>query len=566
MFHSSNINLTTLVVLCCLAACGGGGSGGSSNANGSQSLPPPPPPASSSCTTPVINGAGAFQQVTDDLGLCYDVQQLLPTTEIQVTGGGLAMSDVNRDGYLDLYVAHGIYEQGKLFLGNGNGFVAAAGNHGIDQRRVDVAGYFVDINSDGWDDFISILYSPNHVQIYLNDQTGHFEEATSSAGIYLWKKTTSLAAADYDLDGDIDLFFGHWGDPWDATRPVTEYLWENDGSGFYTDVSMNVEIRPGRQPPPDDDVDFELSYTPIFADINSDKYPDMLLASDLEASQVLINNAGSGFLDFTDEEITDENGMGASVIDYDNDGDLDWFVTSIYNNSGPKNYIGGESGNRLYRNEGAGKFTDVTDFAGVRVGSWGWGACFADFDNDGNVDIFHTNGFRSTHSKDGDTSDPYYAFLNDASVLFMSQGDGSFSERAGELGINHSEQGRGVICTDYDSDGRIDIFISNNGASPTVYHNEIDNSNNFIQIDLEGPVMNPKAIGARVTVETVNGLQMQEVVLGSNYLSQQPCTLHFGLGDASEVLSITVTWPGSAGSVSRIENVAANQRITISPS
>ena len=126
-------------------------------------------------------------------------------------GGGLAMADIDRDGFLDLYVTHGSYEKGRLFLGNGTEFVPATNNNGIDLSGLDNAGYFIDIDSDGWDDFISIQYQTNFVEIFKNDRTGHFVEATASSGIYLQKRTYSIAAADYDLDGDIDLFFAHWG-------------------------------------------------------------------------------------------------------------------------------------------------------------------------------------------------------------------------------------------------------------------------------------------------------------------------------------------------------------------
>lgn len=482
-------------------------------------------------------------------------------------GGGLAMSDVNGDGFLDLYVVHGINETGKLYLGDGTDFSEAPGNSGITPRSLDNAGYFVDIDSDGWDDFVSIQYAENFVEVFINDGTGQFVEDTASTGIYINKPTYSLAAADYDLDGDVDLFFAHWGFPWPTTaEPVTQYLWQNDGSGFFTDVSNIVEIQPSFRPPPIDDVLIEHSFTPIFADVNSDRYPDMLLAGDYTSSQVLINNAGASFTDATTAAISDENGMGAAVADYDNDGDLDWFVSSIFfrGREEDKQYIGGITGNRLYQNDGSGGFTDVTEDSGVRDGAWGWGACMEDFDNDGNVDIFHTNGMRSTVSQEGDENDPFYDFFDDESRLFMSAGDGTFSEQGAGLGINHDDQGRGVICTDYDSDGLVDIMVATNGKSPTVYRNQFNNGNHYVQIDLDGPTGNREGIGARITVETAAGSQMREVVLGSNYLSQQPCTLHFGLGAESQITAITVVWPGLAGTETRIENITADQRLTIS--
>jgi hypothetical protein len=548
-----------------LSACGGGGGGGSTTPVTPNPDPTPDPDPTANCTTPIASG-GAFSQTTASLGLCYEVAETSNAQDIQIQGGGLAMSDINKDGFLDLYVTHGIYEKGRLFLGSGTGFTPAQNNNGIEISGLDNAGYFIDIDSDGWDDFISIQYVTNYVEIFRNDGTGSFTEATPASGIFVRKPTYSLAAADYDLDGDVDLFFAHWGFSWRTlSEPITEYLWQNDGTGFFTDVSDIVEVKPSYRPPPIDDLLIEHSFTPIFADINSDRYPDMLLAGDFTSSQVLINNAGNSFSDATTAEISDENGMGAAVADYDKDGDLDWFVSSIYFRGRPedKQYLGGITGNRLYENDGTGVFTDVTKTAGVRDGAWGWGACFEDFDNDGNVDIFHTNGMRAFSSNEGDETDPFFDYLADKSRLFMSEGDGTFLERSELHGVNHDDQGRGVICTDMDNDGWIDILVATNGKSPTVYKNQFNNSNHYLQIDLDGPPGNLKGIGARVTVETASGTQMREVVLGSNYLSQQPTTLHFGLGSDAVVIAVTVMWPGLASTETRIENVAVDQRLTI---
>jgi len=538
---------------------GGGGSGGGGNPR------PIPPPIVNNCTSPASAGSG-FTHTTQSAGLCYAVDENVTASEIHVLGGGLAMSDINHDGFDDLYVVHGRNMVGQLFLSDGSVFTAATDNNGIEPSSLDNAGYFVDLDGDGWDDFVSIQYRTNYVEIFFNDQTGHFNEATASTGIYLSKQTYSMAAADYDLDGDLDLFFAHWGIPWRTTaEPITQYLWQNDGSGFFTDVSDTVEIKPSFRPPPIDDVLYEHSFTPTFADVNSDGYPDILLAGDYTSSQILINDAGTSFYDATTDAISDENGMGAAVADYDNDGDLDWFVSSIIfrGREEEKKYTGGITGNRLYQNDGHGVFTDVTDAADVRDGAWGWGACFEDFDNDGNADIFHTNGMMSINSIEGDMDDAFFLYQDDYSRLFMAQGDGSFREQSTAMGINHDEQGRGVICTDMDGDGGVDILVANNGKSPSIYSNTNSNGNHYLQIVLEGPAGNSKGIGARVSVETANGTQMREVTLGTNYLSQSPAILHFGLGDATAVTTVTVSWPGAANTQTRIENIDVDQRITI---
>ena len=413
---------------------------------------------------------------------------------------------------------------GRLFAFDGHRFVHLADNRGIRPARMDRAGYFIDLDHDGWQDFVSV--QSRQVQLFRNDGTGHFREATQQFGLRIGRDAHSMAAADYDGDGDLDLLFAHWDNTWSG-KP-THYLWRNNGRGRYEDVSRILPIRPVKRR----FVKFakEYSFTPTFADIDADGDPDILLAGDFRSSQVLRNDAALRFVDTGGAVIDDDNGMGAAVADYDRDGDLDWFVSSIHD-ADNRTELGG-TGNRLYRNiDGSGVFEDATESAGVRIAGWGWGACFADFDNDGHADLFVTNGWfdKSLHASAGRASDPG-EFGADPSRLFMSDGDGTFTERASALGIGHTGQGRGVVCTDYDADGGVDIFVANHGAAPTVYRNVFTTDNHWLTVDLAGRHDNPRAIGARVTVHTPSGHQVQEVRLGTAYLSQAPPTLHFGLG------------------------------------
>ncbi len=184
-----------------------------------------------------------------------------------------------------------------------------------------------------------------------------------------------------------------------------------------------------------------------------------LLLQILNAQKLFINNQDGTFKDATDTKVfTDENGMGAAVGDYDNDGDLDWFVTSIWGPDPDDSHTQWDSsGNRLYRNSGDGTFEDVTDVAGVRKGFWGWGSCFADFNNDGHLDIFHVNGYLTPNSKLQRFRPK--KFFDDPVRLFVSNGDGEFTERSTALGLDDTDQGRDVSCFDYERDGDLDIFI-----------------------------------------------------------------------------------------------------------
>ncbi|MYJ75652.1 MAG: CRTAC1 family protein [Gammaproteobacteria bacterium] len=410
---------------------------------------------------------------------------------------------------------------------------------------MDIAGYFVDVDGDGFKDFVSA--QEDGVEVFMNDGNGSFVPGGEATNLDNERESFSMAAGDYDLDGDLDLFFAHWGTGYIGGQQ--EYLWENKGAGVFLDVSYRVPVASSFS---GNMLESEYSFTPIFADFDDDGDPDLLMANDFESSQVLMNAFGGDlFLDLTSDEISDENGMGSAVTDYDRDGDLDWFVTSIWDPDVDKN----GSGNRLYQNaDGFGGFVDVTEEAGVREGHWGWGACFADFDNDGYMDIFHTNG----HREQGRPQ-----FRTDPSVLFMSNGDGTFTERATELGAVHTDQGRGVVCADYNDDGWVDIFIANNGKSPTVFRNDHDNGNHYIAIDLVGLKGNPEAIGAKVRVTSASGTQFQEVQLGNGYLSHGPATLHFGLGKDDQITAVDVVWPGPGGHASRVEGLSVDNRVTI---
>ena len=534
-----------------VAACGGGGGGGTVTApptggtgGGTGGTGTGPGTTEAGPLDHCQPRTGVFSNVTEAVGLCYEVPGDEPATEIEELGGGLALTDFDRDGRLDLYVAYGQQRLGELFSFDGAAFNKRESS-GIVPSAMDIAGYFVDVDGDGWKDFVSAQEAG--AEVFMNDGDGRFVPGENATNIDNDRATFSMAVADYDLDGDLDIFFAHWGTGY--TGGQQEYLWENRGDGRFADVSYRVPVASSVS---GNRLESEYSFTPVFADFDDDGDPDLLMANDFESSQVLMNAFGGDlFLDLTSDEISDENGMGNAVTDYDRDGDLDWFVTSIYDPDVPTN----GSGNRLYENaDGFGGFIDVTEDAGVRIGHWGWGACFADFDNDGHMDIFHTNG----HREQGRPQ-----FRTDPSVLFMSNGDGTFTDKATELGVVHTDQGRGVVCTDYDGDGRVDILIANNGKSPTVFRNGHDNGNHYVAIDLVGLDGNPEAIGAKVRVTTASGTQFQEVQLGNGYLSHGPATLHFGLGEDDDITAVDIVWPGPGGHASRVEGLAVDRRVSI---
>ena len=500
------------------------------------------------CLTPAW-ASWSFTEVHESAALVYEHRYDATPSAADWSAGGVAAGDYDGDGWVDLYVVRGDAGANLLFRNRGDGtFEEVGARAGVDLAGARSTGpTFADFDGDGHLDLLVLaLLCPNKVsycdgvqkpqtgtvKLFRNRGDGTFTDVTAQSGLRFTRDSFSAAWGDYDLDGDLDLFVTHWGD----NRPPgsSEHLWRNNGDGTFTDVSVSLGITAAYAFVTGDIGD--LSFTPNFADIDSDGWPDLLVAGDFLQSKVFRNVRGTAFVDATTPVISDENGMGAAVGDYDNDGHLDWFVSSIWDpdqdNRGNNWYV---SGNRLYRNRGDGTFEDVTTAAGVREGYWGWAATFADLDNDGWLDLYHVNGWR--------TDDPNATeFHSDPAVLFHNQRDGTFAEIAAATGVADRGQGRGVVAFDYDRDGDVDLFIANIQGPPALYRNDLPRERRFVNVQLRGRGNNRQGIGARIWVETNGFVQMRELRAGSNFVSQDPAEAHFGLGTATRVDRLRVRW------------------------
>lgn len=474
--------------------------------------------------------------------------------------GGLAIGDLNNDGWDDLYAVTGHnFSNGvnlnpnRLFVAVGDGsYTEAAAAWGLNSHDTHSAGPLIaDFNGDGYNDLLLGGVEGNlldggvqavSIRLYLNTGGSGFADFTVGsklAGLVGATMNFGMAAADIDGDGDLDLFITHW------QSSNRKFLFRNDGLAIFTDISTthlsNTNIT-------------DL-FTPAFVDVNGDGQLDLLIAGDFLNETAMgggsryFLNSGNGF--FIDQghpvpippgpnpdplDGPDQNGMGSAIADYDNDGDLDWFVSSIHDPDGVSEANWGVTGNRLYRNDGAGHFTDVTGAAGVRAGFWGWGSCFADFNNDMHLDLFHVNGFRS--ALNGKTE-----FENDPARMFISNGDGTFTEQSVALGLADTPYGRAVVCFDNDRDGDIDILVNNNRNTSRFFRNELANGNHFITIKLKQDIPNASAIGATIALTAGGITQLRVVQAGGNFSSSHPTAQHFGLGSNTKVDSITITWP-----------------------
>ncbi len=459
--------------------------------------------------------------------------------------GGAAVGDVDGDGHTDLLVTR-LDAPDILFRNLGNGrFEDASEVSGLADFDLQSNGAaFADIDGDGdLDLYVSVLGSrgepPNdRNHLFLNDGSGHFVEAALERGVAVQSpydhRGYGVAFGDYDRDGWVDLHVNEW---FPGFEPHSR-LFRNRGPeapGYFEDVTEAAGVR----------LDGVFAFASAFADLDDDGWPDLAVAADFGTGRLFWNQGDGTFLDGTEAAGvgTDENGMGSTFGDYDGDGDLDWFVTSIYDpadscSDGSCNW--GATGNRLYRNEGGRVFHDATDEAGVRDGAWGWGAGFFDYDNDGDLDLAMTNGVEFPGT---DLDRP---FTTDTVRLWRNDGDGPMEEIAARAGVDDPGSGKGLLVFDYDADGDQDLFLVNTGAGPRLYRNDGRRGRRarWLRVEARGAGGNSEGLGALVYLFSRRGMQLREIDSATHFLGQSERVAHFGLGAGPpRVPLVLVRWP-----------------------
>ncbi len=523
-------------------------------------------------TTTAGPTAVTFTDVTAAAGVSY-TQHSIPMGIAQQAyfTGAAAAADVDNDGWVDLYVTR-VDSSDILFRNNGDGTFSdhTIAAFGASPPVVPSNGaQFGDIDNDGDQDLYVLSILTNRYDLYINDGTGQFTEEALLRGAAIDGADThygmSSAFGDYDLDGYLDMYTGEWrkdeSNPTGA--PMNIRLLRNLGAaqpGHFEDVTNAAGVAMDAVPPSNPAVFDSQGFAPRFTDLDADGLPDLILSSDHQTSRLFWNNGDGTFTDGTDAANvgTDTFGMGSTVGDYDGDGDLDWFVTSIFDNTREN-----RDGNRLYRNDGNRVFTDVTDIADVRDGAWGWGAVFFDADNDGDLDLTHTNGV--------DFQAPFFnasshgAFVNDATRFWINDGAGVFTESAVLYGITDSASGKGMLQFDYDRDGDQDLFVTNCGGTPVLYRNDGGNSNNWLRVEVTGTQSNRDGIGAFLTLTPDLGMatvqQVREIDGGNNFLSHDERVAHFGVGDATTLDQLVIRWP--SGTVQTLVDIAPNTTLSV---
>jgi len=493
---------------------------------------------------------------------------------LETTGTGAAFLDYDGDGDQDLFLVNGTrldYTDlqslsSVLYRNDGDGgFTNVTVPAGLVAYGWGQGAAASDVDNDGDMDLLVTYYGPN--RFYRNNGDGTFVEEAERLGLDDASWGTSAAFADYDQDGTPDLFVANYVEfdrettpgPGRAPNcffmgipvmcgpkglpPARSILYRGTGDGSFEVVTGAIGA--------------SRSYGlgAVWGDVDNDGDVDLYVANDQLPNNLFLNLLEEGVGGFTDvaleagvafnEDGRAQAGMGVDLGDYDNDGFLDLHVTNFSHDY-----------NTLYHNTGEGYFLDESFQASMGEESYpylGWGTGFRDFDRDGWLDLFVTNG-HVYPEVDAYPTDSEYAQRN---LLFRNLGGDGFEDV--DAGVATPSVGRGAAFADYDDDGDIDIVVANMNAAPSLFRNDASGGN-WIGFHLVGRRSARDALGARVSVVTGERRQIREVRSGASYLSQSDLRLFFGLGDAERIDLVEIRWP--RGELQRLTELPLNRYVT----
>ncbi len=552
---------------------------------------------------------------------------LLHTNQLQpanmrrylLNGAGMATGDFDNDGLVDVFA---VSQDGENHLFRQTStwkFVdvtaAAGGLAGGDYWGTGAS--FADVDNDGWLDlYVCNINGPN--QLFINQQNGTFKEDARARGVAFAGATTMGSFADYDRDGDLDLYLVNnrifsilEESPEVQLRPVNgrlevppdfqeqyfllegriqeagqrDRLLQNDGRGYFSDVTETAGI-----------AGFDMGLSATWWDYDNDGWMDLYVANDMTSPDHLYRNLGNG--QFQDR-LPDSAGhtpwfsMGADSADINNDGLADLLIADMSSTTHYKQKTTmGEMGNSawfltigrprqfmrntLLVNSGSHRFYEAANLTGLDSTDWSWSIKFADFDSDMLVDVFVTNGV-GRNMNDSDAAVEYGRLmeagkpeeaqaqilkmppLQESNLVFRNRGDLEFENVSRAWGLDHVGVSQGACVADIDRDGDLDLLVSNMNEPLTAYRNDLAGNNLLVR--LAGTTSNRFGVNAKITVAAGDTRQVRQINLARGYMSADEPLAHFGLGENRMVDRILVEWP--SGICQEFRNVAGNQQLTI---
>lgn len=572
-----------------------------------------------------------FTDITPQTGIRFinslkeNPSQNILNYEYMYNGGGVAVGDVNNDGLADIYFT-GNQVGNKLYLNKGDlKFEDITDKAELIAKASWATGTtMADVNGDGLLDIYVCYSGPGDVAsranlLYINqgvqDGIPVFAEKATEYGIDApGTNSTQASFFDYDRDGDLDMFLLNHATMFYSTFVNTAKLrtkrhayfsdrfYRND-NGHFTDVSEQAGIKGGGN-------NFGLGIS--VSDINNDGWPDIYTTNDYDEQDFLYLNSHNGtFRDIIKQSLghTSKNGMGCDVADYNNDGLMDIAVLDMlpednkrqkllkgpdeydkYNLLVDSGYFHQNMRNTLQLNQGFTKegvpvFSEIGQLAGMSNTDWSWAPLFADYDNDGNKDLFITNGFLrdftnldflnftiAEYRQKYGAKMPADQLIKElpstkiSNYIFRNNDDLTFKDVTDEWGLSKKAVSNGAAYADLDNDGDMDLVVNNLGDKASIYRNNSEKNpgNHFLRIQLQYTGLNKFAIGAKVMIETASGKkQYSEMSPTRGFQSSVDPILHFGLGIDSAIKTITVNWPN--GTRTSYAGVKTNSFITLKP-
>jgi len=480
---------------------------------------------------------------------------------IETTGSGIAFIDYDNDGLLDLFVLSGQGGTNRMYHNEGNDkFRDVTDSLGLRSSGWAQGVCAGDYDNDGFTDLFVTYWGQN--RLYRNIQGKQFEDVTAAANLTQnrVRYNTGCAFTDVDSDGYLDLFVANYVKfdpaitPKPGANPYCFYrgipvncgprglpfdrniLYRNNGNGTFSDISeaSGVAAPEGH-----------YSLSVLTADFNEDGLPDIYVACDQTPSLLYINKGKGKFEDqgvlrgvAFDQNGKAMSGMGVDAADYAGDGHASIFRTNF-----------SDEFETLYRNRGDANFDEVTLDAGLGQNTRyvGWGTAFFDFNNDGWKDLLLVNGhvFPEVESLHIDIH------YKDRAILYQNLTNGKFrdiSEHAGPA-LVEKHSSRGAAFGDFDNDGAVEVAANNQNESPSLLKQSVNPPGHWVILKLTGTRSNRSGIGARVKLLANGHPQYGEVRSGGSYLSQNDLRLHFGLGSATQIDRIEISWPSGVRQV-----------------